>query len=48
MNKYRMIFNNYKVIELTSTVRLHGGVETNEILDHKKHEKIVARKASKK
>ena len=33
-----MIFKNYKVIELTSTVRLHGGVETNEILDHKKHE----------
>jgi hypothetical protein len=34
-----MIFKNHKVIKSTSSVGLHGGMETNEILDHKKHEK---------
>ena len=43
-----MIFKSHKVIKFILTVGLHGGMETSEIIDHKKHEKIVARKASKK
>jgi hypothetical protein len=45
---YCIIYKSHRVIKIISTVGLHGGMETNEILDHKKHEKIVARKASKK